>query len=167
MHCENKSGALPVRVVNLTPFRVVTSGLDDAERVMDAFNTWQEAHMHLIRPMLYGAPDFLSGEGERLEWLWAVKEGVTDADVTPYRLTEHPGGLYACAVTVDGDDERMGKTYAEVLQWIGTTGFEPDESPARRTLCHMLEPDQAIRAALGYDQLEMLVPIRIRGEKDA
>ena len=167
MRHEEKRSSLQVRVVRLAPFCAVTSGLDDAEHVMNGFNAWQEAHMHLIRPMLCGAPDFLSGEGEKLEWLWAVKEGVTAADVAPYLLTEHPGGLYACAVTVDGDDERMSGTHAEVLRWIGTTGFEADEGPARRTLCHMLEPDEEIRAALGYDQLEILVPIRFRKEKDA
>lgn len=166
--CDGKaSSSLLVRVVRIAPFRAVTSGLDDAERVMNVFNAWQEAHAHLIRPMLCGAPDFLSGEGDRLEWLWAVKEDVTGADVAPYCLTEHPGGLYASAITVDGDDERMTRTMAEVLQWIGTTGFEPDEGPARRTLCHMLEPDESIRAALGYDQMEILVPIRIRKETDA
>lgn len=156
-----------VRVVRLAPFRAVTSGLDTPDRVMEDFNAWQEAHTGLIRPMLCGAPDFLMGVGDKLEWLWAVKEGVTDADVAPYRLVEHPGGLYAAAVTVDGDEALMAQAYGDILQWLESSGFAPDEGENRRTLCHMLEPQREIRAALGYDQLELLVPICIRGGKNA
>ncbi|MBQ2953527.1 MAG: hypothetical protein IJE07_08205 [Clostridia bacterium] len=159
---ETVNGAFPVRVVRIAPFRAVTSGPDTPERVFGDFNAWQEAHMHLIRPMLCGAPDFLCGEDGKLEWLWAVKEGVTAADVQPYQLVEHPGGLYACAVTVDGDDALMARAHAGILQWIGGSGFEPDERPGRATMVHMLTPEGALRAALGYDQAEIFVPVRVK-----
>lgn len=149
-----------VRIVRLAPFLAVTSGQDRPEKIFGDFNDWQEAHAHLIRPMLYGAPDFLSGAEDGMEWLWAVKDGVTDADVQPYRLTDFPGGLYACAVTTDGDDEAMGRTHAGMLTWLDGTGFAPDEE--RRTLMHMLEPEKDVRDALGYDQAEIFVPIRLK-----
>lgn len=153
-----------IRIVRLESFRAVTSGADDISHLMEGFNAWQEAHMHLIRPMLYGAPDFLFSRGEKMEWIWAVKEGVTEADVQPYRLTEHPGGLYACVVTVDGDDEKMSQSYGDILQWLENSGFAADESAERPTLCHMLHPDKDIRAGLGYDQMEIFVPIRLKAD---
>lgn len=151
-----------VRVVRLAPFRAMTSGLDAFDRVIGDFNAWQEAHMHLVRPMLYGAPDFLFGEDGKAEWLWAVKDGVTETDVQPYRLTDFEGGLYACATTVDGDDDLTGRIHAGILKWIDNSGFELDERPGHRTMYHMLNPDEELRAALGYDQTEIFVPIRLK-----
>lgn len=54
-----------VRVVQVNPFRAVSSGPDTFMRVMGEFNAWQESHHHLVRKMIYGAPDFLWGGGGR------------------------------------------------------------------------------------------------------
>ena len=48
-----------VRIIQINPFRAFSSGLDPVETVMGPFQQWQEAHNHLVRNMLYGAPDFL------------------------------------------------------------------------------------------------------------
>lgn len=155
-----------VRVVTLSPFRALTSGLDSFDRVMGDFNAWQEAHAELVRPLLYGAPDFLYGEDGRAEWLWAVRDTVTAGDVAPYALREVEGGLYAVVTTVDGDDEMTARALAAVQEWLGHTGFESDERPGRRVMFHMLNPTEEIRGALGYDQAEIFVPIRVReGER--
>ena len=53
---ERLKKAPEVRVVQIHPFRAVSSGTDSFEHVMGAFNEWQEAHNHLIREMIYGAP---------------------------------------------------------------------------------------------------------------
>ena len=156
-----------IRIVTLAPFRAVSSGLDSFERVMGEFNAWQEAHMELIRPMLYGAPDFLGGEDEKAEWLWAVRDGVTAADAAPYRLREVEGGLYAVVTTVDGDEAMTGRALAEVAAWLESSGFESDDRPGHRTMYHMLNPTQEIRGALGFDQTEIFVPIRVRGKERA
>lgn len=151
-----------IRIVRIAPFRAVTSGLDSFERVMGDFNAWQEAHPALIRPMLCGAPDFLWGEDGMAEWIWAVRDGVTDADAAPYALRDFEGGLYAVATAVDGDDESTGSVLAAMQAWIAGSGFESDERPGRRVMYHMLSPEEEIRAALGYDQTEIFVPLRIR-----
>ncbi|MDE5700102.1 MAG: hypothetical protein K2I96_22290 [Lachnospiraceae bacterium] len=46
------------------------------------------------------------------------------------------------------------------------SGFEPDERPGHRTMCHMVNPTDEIKRALGYDQLDIYVPIKIRGKKE-
>ena len=81
---QNNTKIPPVRVLRINPFRAVTSGPDSFENVMGTFNTWQEGHNHLVRRMMYGAPDFLWGEPDgRAVWIWAVEDGVTPADTAP------------------------------------------------------------------------------------
>lgn len=45
-------------------------------------------------------------------WIWAVEDGVTEEDAAPYELITFEGGLYAAAMSVDGD----GESYAAVYQ---------------------------------------------------
>lgn len=152
-----------VRVVRINPFRAVTSGLDTIENVMGAFQEWQEAHNHLIRKMIYGAPDFLYFEPDmRAEWLWAVEDWVSAEDCAPYELTEFEGGLYAAAMSVDGDDDISGRVIQGIMNWIAESGFEPDERFRHRILCHMVNPTDEIRNALGYHQQDIYVPIKIK-----
>lgn len=153
-----------VRVVQINPFRAVTSGKDSFERVMVEFNAWQEAHNHLIRQMIYGAPDFLWGEDDGCAvWIWAVEDWVTKDDTTPYNLMTFEGGLYAAAMSIDGDSESYEQVYQSICRWIEKSGFDLDERPGHRTMCHMLNPSERLHTALGYDQMEIYVPIKLKG----
>lgn len=152
-----------VRVIKINPFRALSSGLDTVENVMGPFQQWQEEHNHLIKNLIYGAPDFLWFEEDmRAVWIWAVNDWVKPEDTAPYELIEFQGGLYANAVSVDGDDDISGRVYNGIKEWVKNNGFELDERPGHRTLCHMLNPDDEIKNALGYHQLEIYVPIKIK-----
>lgn len=152
-----------IRIIQINPFRAFSSGLDTVENVMGPFQQWQEAHNHLVRNMLYGAPDFLWFEEDgRAVWIWAVEDWVTESDTAPYELITFEGGLYAASMSMDGDDDIGGRIYAGILKWLEDSGFEPDERPGRRAMCHMVNPTEEIRQALGYHQLDIYVPIRIR-----
>lgn len=152
-----------VRIIQINPFRAFSSGLDPVETVMGPFQQWQEAHNHLVRNMLYGAPDFLWFEEDgRAMWIWAVEDWVTEADTAPYELITFEGGLYAAAMAVDGDDDISGRIHSGILEWLEDSGFEPDDRPGRRAMCHMVNPTEEIKAALGYHQLEIYVPVKIR-----
>ena len=89
-------------------------------------------------------------------------DGVPAADVAPYELIEFEGGLYAAAMSVDGDDDIGNRVHAGILKWIEYSGFELDERPGHRAMGHMLNPTEEIKKALGYDQMDLYVPIRIR-----
>jgi len=161
---EKMKRAPEVRVVKINPFRAFSSGLDTMENVMGCFQQWQEEHMHLVKKLIYGAPDFLWFEEDmRAVWIWAVEDWVTEEDTAPYELIEFEGGLYAAAISVDGDDDISGRVYEGIKRWVETSGFELDERPGHRTLCHMLNPTDEIKAALGYHQLDIYVPIKLRG----
>ncbi len=156
-----------VRIIQINPFRAFSSGADTYENVMETFQQWQEAHNNLVRKMIYGAPDFLWFEEDmKAVWIWAVEDWVTEEDTKPYELIEFEGGLYAAAMSVDGDDDIAGRVYSGILKWLEESGFEPDERPGHRTMCHMVNPIDEIKRALGYDQLDIYVPIKIRGKKE-
>lgn len=154
-----------VRIVQINPFKAFSSGADTIENVMGPFQEWQEAHNHLVKKMMYGSPDFLWFEEDKATWIWAVEDGVTEADVAPYELVEFEGGLYAAAMSVDGDDDIDNRVYTGILKWIEGSGFELDERPGHRSMGHMLNPTDAIKKALGYDQMDLYVPIKIREKK--
>ncbi len=162
---EKMKRAPEVRVIQINPFKAYSSGLDTIDNVMGTFQQWQEEHNHLVKKLMYGAPDFLSFEEDmRAVWIWAVEDWVTEADVEPYEFIEFKGGLYAAAMSVDGDDDINGRVYEGIKKWLETSGFELDERPGHRTLCHMVNPTDEIKAALGYHQLDIYVPIKVRGK---
>ncbi|MBB2184360.1 MerR family transcriptional regulator [Lachnospiraceae bacterium MD1] len=161
---EKMKKAPEVRVIQINPFKAFTSGLDTMDNVMGCFQKWQEEHNHLVKKLMYGSPDFLWFEEDmRAEWIWAVEDWVTESDTAPYELIEFEGGLYATAVSVDGDDDISGRVYGGIKKWIENSGFELDERPGHRTLCHMLNPTDEVKNALGYHQLDIYVPIKLKG----
>ena len=115
---------------------------------------------------MFGYPNFISfenvAEETRAVWFWGVKDGVTEADIEPYELINFKGGLYAVAMSVDGDDDICYRVYDGIKKWLETSKFESDEGSERRPLCHMLNPTEEIKRALGFDQLDIYVPIKIR-----
>lgn len=160
---EKMKKAPEVRIIQINPFKAFSSGLDTIDNIMGTFQKWQEEHNHLVRKLLYGAPDFLWFEEDmRAVWIWAVEDWVTEADVEPYEIVEFKGGLYAAAMSVDGDDDINGRVYEGIKKWLETSGFELDERPDHRTLCHMVNPTDEIKDALGYHQLDIYVPIKYR-----
>lgn len=160
---EKMKRAPEVRIIQINPFKAFSSGLDNIDNVMGTFQQWQEEHNHLVKKLIYGAPDFLWFEEDmRAVWIWAVEDWVTEADVEPYEIIEFKGGLYAAAMSVGGDDDIYGRVYEGIKKWLETSGFELDERPGHRTLCHMLNPNDEIKAALGYHQLDIYVPIKVR-----
>ena len=160
---EKMKRAPEVRIIQINPFKAFSSGLDTIDNVMGTFQQWQEEHNHLVKKLMYGAPDFLWFEEDmRAVWIWAVEDWVMEADVEPYEIIEFKGGLYAAAMSVDGDDDINGRVYEGIKKWLETSGFELDERPGHRTLCHMVNPTGEIKAALGYHQLDIYVPIKVR-----
>ncbi|MDE5597066.1 MAG: MerR family transcriptional regulator, partial [Lachnospiraceae bacterium] len=68
-----------IRIIQINPFKAFSSGADTIENVMGVFQEWQEEHNHLVRKMIYGAPDFLWFEEDmKAVWIWAVEDWVTE-----------------------------------------------------------------------------------------
>ena len=149
-----------VMIVRIPNFRAVTSGLVSWEEVFGVFQQWQSMHNHLFKPVIFDSPDFLTGEDDKVEWFWGIKDEVTDVDVKPYYITEFPGGLYAAAVSLDGDGESHDKVRSKTEKWLESTNFVIDHD--RRLMGHMIYVDDEIKEGLGYHQMNLYAPIKLK-----
>lgn len=147
-------------IVRIPRFRAVTSGAMSYEDIFGKFQLWQEAHNDFYQPIIFDAPDFLYENNGNPEWIWHIKDEITAADVAPYEIIEHPGGLYAVAVSIDGDDESGNNVLQKIEKWIEKTNFMIDNS--RATSVHMIYTDDEIRKGLGYHQLNFYAPIKLK-----
>ena len=150
-----------VMIVRIPKFRSVTSGLMTFEELFGGdFGPWQEAHNHLFKPVIFDCPDFLTGKDDKAEWFWGIKDEVTEADVKPYEIIEFQGGLYAVAVSVDGDGESHDKVRSKTEKWLENTNFIIDND--RRLMGHMIYVDEKIKKGLGYHQMNLYAPVKLK-----
>ena len=149
-----------VMVVRIPAFRALTSGLAPWDEVFGDFDKWMTARQHLTKNVIFDCPDFLTGADGKAEWYWGVGDDVTEADTAPYKIVEFTGGLYAVMVSVDGDDESHNKVRAKMDRWLETTNFVEDDS--RRKAGHMIYVDDEIMKGLGYHQLNLYLPIKLK-----
>ena len=153
-----------IMIVRIPKFRAVTSGIMTFEELFGGdFGPWQEDHNHLFKPVIFDAPDFLCGKDGNAEWIWAVKDEVTEVDTSPYEIIEYPGGLYAVAVSVDGDGESNNKVRSKTEKWLESTNFVIDSE--RELMGHMIYVDDEIKEGLGYHQMNLYTPIKLNGTK--
>lgn len=152
-----------IMIVRIPKFRAVTSGVMAYDKLFGQFQAWQEAHNDFFKPVIFESPDFLCGNNGNPEWIWRIKDEITQADVAPYEIVEHPGGLYAAAVSIDGDDESGHKVLRKIEKWIEKTNFEMDRS--RAVSVHMIYTDDEIRKGLGYYQLNFYAPIKLKNDR--
>lgn len=153
-----------IMIVRIPKFRAVTSGLMTFEELFGGgFGPWQEAHNHLFKPVIFDSPDFLYGKDGKAEWIWALKDEVTEADTHPYEIIEYSGGLYAVAVSVDGDGESHNRVRRKTEKWLESTNFIIDSD--RELMGHMIYVDDEIKEGLGYHQMNLYAPIKLREVK--
>jgi len=161
-----------VMVIRIPGFKAVTSG---DQRWGDMFENggymnqlWK--HCHLYKNVIFDCFDFLLPKNDKAEWICAVKDGVTDADVSPFKIINFPGGLYAMAVSIDDDDESIQKVEEKISRWIENTNFEHDKSRDFMFNMPFLYEDgadiayQDIEKGLGYKQQQRYVPIRLKDD---
>lgn len=149
-----------IMIVRIPRFRAVTSGLISFEELFGGeFEPWQEAHNHLFKPVIFDAADFLCEKDGKVEWIWALRDDVTKADVSPYEIIEYPGGLYAVAVSVDGDGESNNQVRNKTERWLERTNFVIDKE--RGLMGHMIYVDDEIKEGLGYHQMNLYAPIKL------
>lgn len=150
-----------VMIVRIPEFRAVTSGRMTFEELFGGgFEPWQESHNHLFKPVIFNCPDFLCGRDQKAEWIWAIKDEVSETDTYPYEIIEFPGGLYAVAVSVDGDGESYSKVMKKIEKWLDSTNFIIDGE--RDYMGNMIFVDDEIKEGLGYHQMNLYVPIKLR-----
>ena len=149
-----------VFVVRIPKFRAMTTGPVDWDEVFDSGIDTKQAGLTV--PILFDGADFLYGKNGKAYWLWRIKDDVTAEDTHPFEITEFEGGLYAVAVSIDGDGDSHDKVRAKMAGWLKTTGFIMDND--REMLGHMIYVDDEVKKGLGYEQMALYAPIKFRDE---
>lgn len=161
-----------IMVVRIPEFKAVTCGEQPWGEMFKEggymYQLWQ--YCHLYKSIIFDCFDFLISRNDKAEWICAVKDCVTDADVTPFKLFDFPGGLYAMAVSIDEDNESIHKVEDKVRLWIETTNFELDKD--RDVMFNMpyLYEDgrdtsyKDIEKGLGYKQMQRYFPIKLKDD---
>ena len=136
----------------------------DLSKVINGFGKWFSAFDKYRKGLSFSPLDYMFFEPDgRGMWLYALEDWVTENDTNGYEIIEFDGGLYANAVSVDGDDDINGRVYVGIKTWVESSGFELDERAGHQTMCHMIVGEEMNRG-LGYKQLDIFVPIRLRSK---
>ena len=103
-----------IMVVRIPKFKAITCGNqtwgDMFKEGGYMYQLWQ--YCHLYKSVIFDCFDFLLTKNYKAEWICAVKDYVTNADVGPFKLFDFPGGLYAMAVSIDEDNVKGLKVMA-------------------------------------------------------
>lgn len=121
--------------------------------VLEPFAQWFSSLPRTMFPR-----DFLSFDERRGGFVWFYMTGDGVEEPRQFEAVDFPGGLYAVATDVDGRDN--AQAMAAIHAFINEKGcFEVDGS--RVYLGNIITPP-AVAQAMGYNQMDYYVPIRIK-----
>ncbi len=159
---EKLKKAPEVRVIELPKCRMATSGYGSFDSIIGKFDSWWPVYDKKRKGIYFSPLDFMWFEADNIVWWMAVENDATSEDCGGYEIIDFDGGLYAAAMSIDGDDDISGRVIAGIKKWISSSGFELDERPGHQTMWHMVNPTDDIKKGLGYHQLDLYVPIRLK-----
>lgn len=146
-----------VRIIRIPPCKMVSSGRGMfGDGVLEAFMDWSAELPESIHPQ-----DYLWFDGEGFVWYYVYQPEMKIPETL--RVVDFPGGLYAVATGKDADEG----SYNSVLQ-VFEQFFKENErfvrDPSRVELGNIITPEGAEKA-LGYQQMDYYVPVRILEEE--
>jgi hypothetical protein len=123
---------------------------------LESFNDWFSAFPRPIFPKDFMFFDQSQGG---FIWYYIYSDGMHIPD--EFKIIDFPGGLYAVASEVDGQDS--SEVIKEIKNFIEEKGcFEEDTT--RTYLGNIPTPPSASKA-MGYEQMDYYVPIKIKQNK--
>ena len=144
-----------IRIYEIPACKMVSSGVGmfgDAH--FDRFDAWLGSAKGLNSGTPQPFPrDYLAEAEGRFEWLYLYEDGM---DTAGFAVVDFPGGLYAVVTGIDGGSNRA--EMAALADFIAAHGLERD--PARVELGNIITTPAA-KAALGYEQMDYYVPVRV------
>lgn len=142
-----------VRVYEIPKCRMVSSECGMfGDAAIEEFSSWMETLPRTMFPR-----DFLWFDESRggFVWYYMHHDGLAVPD--GFDIVDFPGGLYAVASGIDGEDN--AEAMNAIDRFIQVSGcFAPD--PARRQLGNVITPPEA-QKAMGYSQMDYYTPIKV------
>lgn len=138
---------------------VVTEWKPDIFQLLDFEQAWVSPENNKGK---YLPKDFLSydPQTDRFRWSYIVSDDCSDAK--GYEFIDFIGGLYVTAVCIDENLDSLFQVIDDLSKWIkNTENFELDFQENRHRMTQVITSDEVSRA-LGYKQLEIYLPIKIK-----
>lgn len=151
-----------IRVINIPPLKVVTSGSITTMEELEAFDKWWSS----IDVRNYITPrDFMWYNSKKncMEWIFAIPEGYTETG--GYELMDFTGGLYAVTTSKDTEEDcDEAKEY--IHKWVAdSNSFElstrENDSVERYSMNHIITP-KIFKEKMGYHLSDIFVPIVVK-----
>jgi len=157
-----------VRIIEFPKCKMVSSGyckMDDdpfgENGKLKKFENWWTEYEKKRTDRWFMRDFMMFGREENaLIWFYAVPD---DAVINcEYEVIDFEGGLYASDIAILNNQDDEQKVYGAIKEWIKNSGeFELDERPGHYDLSHGITP-KYVEDAMGYMQLEIYVPIKLR-----
>ena len=155
-----------VRIIELPACKMVTSGRAKWDEAFEPdgpftrFHDWFVAYEKSRADTFY-TRDFMWGEGDWVEWGYVVTQAPANLP-EGLAVIDFPGGLFAVAVSVDGDGKNHDKVHNGIKKWIENSGcFALDATNHRFCMGHITTPPGA-KDIMGYEQMDLYFPIRVK-----
>jgi len=165
---EKLEKRMDIRIVDLPPCRMITSGNGSDEKTRDRFcDLWFKLDER--RKDKFYQRDFMvhvdpPEEGYPAVWWYAIEEWVSEEDVDGFEIFQFEGGLFATAMTYDWNDDITVKAYYDLMDWIAEHDrFMYDDRPGHHVMFNALGGDDTTR--YGFIQGEYFFPIAIKSER--
>lgn len=146
-----------VKIVEIPTCKVVSSGrFTLGDEVFCKFSESILKKQSDLFPHDFMWFDSISG---KMVWYYVLMN--KNIDTNCFEVIDFDGGLYASAVSKDGDDSDGELVYKTIKDWINQSDcFELDEREEHQTMFHM--PLPLTKEIMGYAQLEIFVPIKVK-----
>jgi hypothetical protein len=151
-----------IRVINIPPLKVVSSGSITTMEELEAFDKWWSSidAKHYITPR-----DFMGFNIKKnyMEWIFAIPEGHTDTG--GYELADFPGGLYAVGTSKDSEDD-SNEVKEFIRKWVTDSKYfelstNKNDPVERYEMCHVTTP-KIFKEKMGYHLSDIFVPIVVK-----
>jgi hypothetical protein len=172
-----------VRIVAVQPFKAIVSGFgaifdpEGSGTIFDkVFGSMVPGKKHLFKkPFITGEPVFFQAYCPHFfkkwpcedcykvfkgQFVFAVEDSVTEADAAPYEIINFEGGLFAVTTAIGEDEESYKNKKNCIEKWLETSGFENDYASGRLRMSTMINPNEDVKAVLGFAQEDMYVPVK-------
>lgn len=159
---QNLKKLIRPRISEFPEFKAVVSGWESFNTLFNGtdsfFDTWIKANKIGTS---FVPTDFLCFNESTGLFLWlALLNDDSDSDTRGFETVDFPGGLYVSAVAIDNDIKNLLEVEEYLKNWVNEqNNFELDIGSGRHRMTQVLTSDESTEA-LGYGQLEVLIPIK-------
>jgi hypothetical protein len=148
------------KIITLPKCRMVTSGLKGDQKKFNKM--WMK--LDKKRKDKFFPRDFMffDEKTQKNVWLYALEEWVTEKDTEGFEIIDFKGGIYATGIAPQKPYEEGLKVFNVIKDWVNSgKAFALDRNEKRPDFWHVVGTSVTDKA-LGYRQIEIFVPIKLR-----